>query len=154
MSIKNLMSQVGAEPVAKSDNPDVALPAGRQPSDITPEVLKEAWEEFLAQVERPNLRAALAVNTPEYSAEDNTVTQFVASELQKNWIIEKQLLPLQAKLQKALGVAGVRLNIEVLPEQPSDIEADPYMPTELAKTMMKESKPMSDFTREFELEVS
>ena len=149
------MSQASAAPVAKrSDAQEESAPAGRQPSDITEEVLKEAWDEFLTQIEKPNLRAALAVNKPQYSAENNAVTQFVASELQKNWIIEKQLLPLQAKLQKALGMAGVRLQIEVLPQSELPKDGEPYMPTEMAKAMMKESSQMENFSREFELEVS
>ncbi|MBO4417419.1 MAG: DNA polymerase III subunit gamma/tau [Bacteroidales bacterium] len=155
VSIKNLMSQASAAPVAKrSDAQEESATAGRQPSDITEEVLKEAWDEFLTQIEKPNLRAALAVNKPQYSAENNAVTQFVASELQKNWIIEKQLLPLQAKLQKALGIAGVRLQIEVLPQSELPKDGEPYMPTEMAKAMMKESSQMENFSREFELEVS
>ena len=155
VSIKDLMSQASAAPVAKrSDAQEDSAPAGRQPSDITEDVLKEAWDEFLGQIEKPNLRAALAVNRPQYSAESNTVTQFVASALQKNWIIEKQLLPLQAKLQKALGVAGVRLRIEVLPQSELPKNDEPYMPTEMAKAMMKESSQMENFSREFELEVS
>ncbi len=155
VSIKNLMSQASAAPVSKrSDAQDDSAPAGRQPSDITEETLKEAWDDFLTQIERPNLRAALAVNKPLYSVENNAVTQFVASELQKNWIIEKQLLPLQAKLQKALGVAGVRLQIEVLPQSELPKDGEPYMPTEMAKAMMKESSQMENFSREFELEVS
>ncbi len=155
VSIKDLMSQASAAPVAKrSDAQEDSAPAGRQPSDITEDVLKEAWDEFLGQIEKPNLRAALAVNKPQYSAESNTVTQFVASELQKNWIVEKQLLPLQAKLQKALGVAGVRLRIEVLPQSELPKTDEPYMPTEMAKAMMKDSSQMENFSREFELEVS
>ena len=154
MSIRDLLSQAGTQPVAKAEAAEDAPVAGRQPSDITPEVLKESWEEFLNQVEKPNLRAALAVNTPVYSAEDNAVTQFVASELQKNWIIEKQLLSLQAKLQKAMDLAGVRLKIEVLPQTAPSKAGEPYMPTEMAKAMMKDSANVESFSREFELEVS
>ncbi|MBQ7457915.1 MAG: DNA polymerase III subunit gamma/tau, partial [Bacteroidales bacterium] len=155
VSIKDLMSQASAAPVASRDDAqEESVPAGRQPSDITEEILKGSWDEFLGQIEKPNLRAALAVNKPQYSAENNAVTQFVASELQKNWIIEKQLLPLQAKLQKALGVAGVRLQIEVLPQSELPKNDEPYMPTEMAKAMMKESSQMENFSREFELEVS
>ncbi len=155
VSIRNLMSQASAAPVAKGgEAQEDPAPSGRQPSDVTEDILKEAWDEFLQQIERPNLRAALAVNKPVYSAQTNTVTQFVASELQRNWIIEKQLLPLQAKLQKALGVAGVRLQIEVLPQSELSKDGEPYMPTEMAKAMIKESSQMENFSREFELEVS
>ena len=154
MSIRDLLSQAGSQPVAKKEAADDAPAAGRQPSDITPEVLKGAWEQFLQEIEKPNLRAALAVNTPVYSAENNAVTQFVASELQKNWIIEKQLLTLQAKLQKALDLGGVRLQIEVLPQAETSKEGEPYMPTEMAKAMIKDSAEMESFSREFELEVS
>ncbi len=155
VSIRNLMSQASAAPVAEGgEAQEDSAPSGRQPSDVTEDILKGAWEEFLQQVERPNLRAALAVNKPGYSAQTNTVTQFVASELQRNWIIEKQLLPLQAKLQKALGVAGVRLQIEVLPQSELPKDDEPYMPTEMAKAMMKDSSQMENFSREFELEVS
>ena len=154
MSIRDLLSQAGTQPVAKAEAAEDTPVAGRQPSDITPEVLKESWEDFLNQVEKPNLRAALAVNTPVYSAEDNAVTQFVASELQKNWIIEKQLLNLQAKLQKSMDLAGVRLKIEVLAQTAPSKDAEPYMPTEMAKAMMKDSANMENFSREFELEVS
>ena len=55
---------------------------------------------------------------------------------------------------KALGMAGVRLQIEVLPQSELPKDGEPYMPTEMAKAMMKESSQMENFSREFELEVS
>ncbi len=154
ISIKDLLSQASAPQSAKSSPAAQESQAEKKPADITAEVLKEAWGEFLQQIDRPNLRAALAVNTPSYDPEDNSVTQLVASELQKNWIIEKQLFDLQAKLQKAMGLGGVRLKIEVLPQAQDNGKSGPYMPTETAKAMIKDSPEMENFSREFQLEVS
>ncbi|MBR5034452.1 MAG: DNA polymerase III subunit gamma/tau, partial [Bacteroidales bacterium] len=151
-SIRSLLSKVGSAesaPAEKAEETPVKVP-----ETITEDLFKAGWQKFLEMIGTPNLRAALSANTPIYSAENNTVTQFVASELQKNWIMEKRLLQLQADLQRALGVKGVRLAIEVQPQAAEPEEEKPYMPTEMAKAMMKDSQQVSDFAREFELEVS
>ena len=152
-SIRSLLSKVGSAEPASAEKAAEEAPV--KTSDvITEDLFKAGWQKFLEMIGTPNLRAALSANTPVYSAETNTVTQFVASELQKNWIMEKRLLQLQADLQRALGVKGVRLAIEVQPQTEEPEEEKPYMPTEMAKAMMKDSQKVSDFAREFELEVS
>ena len=152
-SIRSLLSKVGSAEPAPAEK--AAEEAPSKASDaITEDLFKAGWQKFLEMIGTPNLRAALSANNPVYSAETNTVTQFVASELQKNWIMEKRLLQLQADLQRALGVKGVRLAIEVQPQTGEPEEEKPYMPTEMAKAMMKDSQKVSDFAREFELEVS
>ncbi len=151
-SIRSLLSKVGSAESAPAEKAEEAQ--AKVPEAITDELFKAGWQKFLEMIGTPNLRAALSANTPVYSAENNTVTQFVASELQKNWIMEKRLLQLQADLQRAMGVKGVRLAIEVQPQSAEPEEEKPYMPTEMAKAMMKDSQKVSDFAREFELEVS
>jgi DNA polymerase-3 subunit gamma/tau len=151
-SIRSLLSKVGSAESAPAEKAEEAQ--AKVPEVITDELFKAGWQKFLEMIGTPNLRAALSANTPVYSAENNTVTQFVASELQKNWIMEKRLLQLQADLQRAMGVKGVRLAIEVQPQSAEPEEEKPYMPTEMAKAMMKDSQKVSDFAREFELEVS
>ena len=146
------MSKVGSAESAPAEKAEEA--SAKVPETITDDLFKAGWQKFLEMIGTPNLRAALSANTPVYSADNNTVTQFVASELQKNWIMEKRLLQLQADLQRALGVKGVRLAIEVQPQASEPEEEKPYMPTEMAKAMMKDSQQVSDFAREFELEVS
>ena len=153
LSIKDMMSKV-SEPVAASASPAAGAAGPAADSEITPEALEKGWKEFLAMVDTPNLRANLAKNQPVYSAEENTVTQFVASELQKNWIMEKRHLSLERNLRKVLGNSKVRLNIEVLPSAEDDKPAAPYMPAEVAKKMMEDSSKVAEFGREFELEVS
>ncbi len=154
LSISDMMSKAGdASPAAAPASGEGGKPAETDVK-ITPQVLEEGWKEFLATVKAPNLRANLAKNTPVYSAEENTVTQFVASELQKNWIVEQRLPALQSSLRKALGNSKVRLKIEVLPQQEQDGSSQPYMPTEVAKAMMSDSEKVAEFGREFELEVS
>ncbi|MBO4558139.1 MAG: hypothetical protein J5693_05985, partial [Bacteroidales bacterium] len=153
VSIKNLMSKV-SQPEAAPAKAESAEAAPKADVEITPELLEQTWPAFIASIEQPKLKAALNANKPQYAAQDNAVTQFVASELQKNWILEKQLHILTDKLRKAIGNGSVRLRIEVLPPQESDTASNPYMPTEVAREMMKDSKQMSDFSREFELEVS
>ena len=154
LSISDMMNKVGAaesvsKPAVGGDGKSEEVDA-----EITPQVLEEGWKKFLATVKAPNLRANLAKNTPVYSAEDNTVTQFVASELQKNWIVEQRLPALQGELRKALGNSKVILKIEVLPQDGQQSSSQPYMPTEVAKAMMKDSDKVAEFGREFELEVS
>jgi hypothetical protein len=152
-SIRSLLSKVGSAEPAPAEKAAEEAPV-KTSDAITEDLFKAGWQKFLEMIGTPNLRAALSANTPVYSAETNTVTQFVASELQKNWIMEKRLLQLQADLQRALGVKGVRLAIEVQPQTEEPEEEKPYMPTEMAKAMMKDSQKVSDFAREFELEVS
>ena len=151
-SIKAMMSKVNAvaqAPAAKQAEEELSAQA---PRTVSQEAFEGAWQKFLASVDKPKLKAALSANTPVFSSEENTVTQFVASELQKSWIVEKQLHTLQASLQNALG-SKVRLQIEVKPQEEVAAESTPYMPTEMAKAMMDESQEVTDFTREFELEV-
>ena len=154
LSISDMMSKAdAAEPVSKPAAAEDEKPAEADVK-ITPQVLEEGWKKFLATVKTPNLRANLAKNTPVYSEEENTVTQFVASELQKNWIVEQRLPALQSDLRKALGNGTVRLKIEVMPQQEQGGSSQPYMPTEVAKAMMNDSEKVAEFGREFELEVS
>ena len=154
LSISDMMSKAdAAEPVSKPAAAEDEKPAEADVK-ITPQVLEEGWKKFLATVKTPNLRANLAKNTPVYSEEENTVTQFVASELQKNWIVEQRLPALQSDLRKALGNGTVRLKIEVMPQQEQNSSSQPYMPTEVAKAMMNDSEKVAEFGREFELEVS
>ena len=110
-------------------------------------------QKFIETVDQPKLKAALSANTPVFNADEGVVTQFVASDLQKNWIVEKRLHSLQGSLQKEMA-CKVRLNIEVQ-EQPADkVEERPYMPIEMAKEMMKKSGDVANAIREFDLEVS
>ena len=154
-SIRDLMSRTAVAATARPEATPKAEAAVeyKESKDITQDMFSEAWEKFIAAVDQPKLKAALSVNTPVFNAEEGTVTQFVASDLQKNWIVEKRLHALQGSLQKEMA-CKVRLNIEVR-EQPADkVEERPYMPIEMAKEMMKKSGDVANAIREFDLEVS
>ena len=151
ISIKELMSKATAQAAAPQTTGG-APAAEIDPKDITEEMFAAGWEKFIAGITRPNLKAALSANTPKYSAEDGTATQFVASVMQRDWIVDHQLLKLQGSLQSALG-SRVLLKIEVQPQDEEPKVQGPYMPTEVAQKMKEDSANVSDFTREFELEV-
>ncbi len=151
ISIKELMSKATAQAAAPQTTGG-APAAEIDPKDITEEMFAAGWEKFIAGITRPNLKAALSANTPKYSAEEGTATQFVASVMQRDWIVDHQLLKLQGSLQSALG-SRVLLKIEVQPQDEEPKVQGPYMPTEVAQKMKEDSANVSDFTREFELEV-
>ena len=151
ISIKELMSKATAQAAAPQTTGG-APAAEIAPKDITEEMFAAGWEKFIAGITRPNLKAALSANTPKYSAEDGIATQFVASVMQRDWIVDHQLLKLQGSLQSALG-SRVLLKIEVQPQDEEPKVQGPYMPTEVAQKMKEDSANVSDFTREFELEV-
>jgi len=153
-SIRDLMAKTASAPVAKAE--ESAKPEAaefKEPKDISPEMFTEAWGRFIEAVDQPKLKAALSANTPVFNAEQGTVTQFVASELQRDWIVEKRLHALQGSLQKEMS-CKVRLNIEVLEQPAEKVEERPYMPIEMAKEMMKKSGDVANAIREFDLEVS
>jgi DNA polymerase-3 subunit gamma/tau len=154
-SIRDLMAKAAAAPVAKAEEAPKAQAVAefKEPKDITPDMFSAAWEKFIEAVDQPKLKAALSANTPVFNAEEGTVTQFVASDLQKNWIVEKRLHSLQGSLQKEMA-CKVRLNIEVLEQPAEKTEERPYMPIEMAKEMMKKSGDVAQAIRDFELEVS
>ncbi|MBQ9528819.1 MAG: DNA polymerase III subunit gamma/tau, partial [Bacteroidales bacterium] len=151
ISIKELMSKATAQAAAPQTTGGASA-AEIDPKDITEEMFAAGWEKFIAGITRPNLKAALSANTPKYSAEEGTATQFVASVMQRDWIVDHQLLKLQGSLQSALG-SRVLLKIEVQPQDEEPKVQGPYMPTEVAQKMKEDSANVSDFTREFELEV-
>ena len=61
------------------------------------------------------------------------------------------LRELEEKLRKALGSAGVRLGVEVIPEE--KVEKKIYMPQDKAKVMISSNEEIGNLVKDFDLDV-
>ena len=103
--------------------------------------------------QKPKLRALLTSVKHVFDKDEATLTQFVANDLQRDWIMSNMHFILEDKLRKALGGHAVKILVEVLPPEQVKVNTE-YMPTEVAKAMIKDSPQMESFSREFDLDVS
>jgi len=146
-SIKNMIN-AASQPQQKAD-------AGKQPAqpvELTEEAFEKAWGAIVSE-QKPKLRALLTSVKHEFDKEEATLTQFVANDLQRDWIMSNMHFILEDKLRKALGGHAVKILVEVLPPEQVKVNTE-YMPTEVAKAMIKDSPQMESFSREFDLDVS
>ena len=148
ISIKNLMNAAAnpKETAAAQEEMPKEGPGG----EVTPEAFEAAWSDVVSQL-KPKLRSLLSSVKHEFSQKESCVTQFVANDLQRNWIMDNMHFVLEDKLRRALGRA-VRIVVEVLPPSEAELQKKPYTPTEMAKAMMGDSAQMENFSREFDLE--
>ena len=142
------MMNAASQPKQKED----ASQPSAQPVELTEEAFEKAWEAIVSEL-KPKLRALLTSVKHEFNKEEATLTQFVANDLQRDWIMSNMHFILEDKLRKALGGHAVKILVEVLPPEQVKVNTE-YMPTEVAKAMIKDSPQMESFSREFDLDVS
>lgn len=74
----------------------------------------------------------------------------VLSQAQEKWIREKQLHSLEGNLQKKVGSAKLRLDLEVVPQE--EKEKQPYTDQEKATALMKKNGEVKNMVKDFGLE--
>lgn len=112
------------------------------------------WREFPKEyASRPRLSTTLATAKVEILPKDGykQVDFFVLNVAQQKWMEEVLLKELEWKLQKALKTSGIRLMVQVLPEE--NVEKKIYMPEDKAKVVMAENEEVQKLVKDFDLDV-
>ncbi|MGM9742494.1 MAG: DNA polymerase III subunit gamma/tau [Candidatus Cryptobacteroides sp.] len=112
------------------------------------------WKELpAAYASRPRLAGTLANSRVDIIQKDGykQIDFHVVNLAQKKWIEEVLLRELEGKMQQALGSRGVRLNVEVLPEE--KMEKKIYMPEDKAKVLMSSNEEVEKFVKDLDLDV-
>ncbi len=103
--------------------------------------------------DRPRLAGTLATSKVNITEKDSykQVDFFVLNLAQKKWVEDVLLRELEEKLRKALGSTGVRLGVEVIPEE--KVEKKIYMPQDKAKVMISSNEEIGNLVKDFDLDV-
>lgn len=112
------------------------------------------WREFPKEyASRPRLSTTLATAKVEILPKDGykQVDFFVLNVAQQKWMEEVLLKELEWKLQKALKTSGIRLTVQVVPEE--NVEKKIYMPEDKAKVVMAENEEVQKLVKDFDLDV-
>lgn len=112
------------------------------------------WREFPKEyASRPRLSTTLATAKVEILPKDGykQVDFFVLNVAQQKWMEEVLLKELEWKLQKALKTSGIRLMVQVVPEE--NVEKKIYMPEDKAKVVMAENEEVQKLVKDFDLDV-
>lgn len=112
------------------------------------------WREFPKEyASRPRLSTTLATAKVEILPKDGykQVDFSVLNVAQQKWMEEVLLKELEWKLQKALKTSGIRLMVQVLPEE--NVEKKIYMPEDKAKVVMAENEEVQKLVKDFDLDV-
>ena len=121
------------------------------PSD---EAVLEAWKTLPPMFEAQPRMASLLANAELRLAEADgtkTVVLTVISDAQKKWLEEQHQRRIEEVLRKHTGSSGVRLEIEVKPEEEQKQKI--YMPAEKAKDLMENNAEVREFISDFGLDI-
>ena len=125
--------------------------SGRIPDD---QEIKDAWKKLPPEYKsRPRLYSTLESTGVVVSDKGSykLLEFFVQNVAQKNWVEQELLRELEGKLQRLTESTGVRLGVQVLPEE--KIEKKVYMPEDKAKAMMAANKEIENLVKDFDLDV-
>ena len=125
--------------------------SGRIPDD---QEIKDAWKKLPPEYKsRPRLYSTLESTGVVVSDKGSykLLEFFVQNVAQKNWVEQELLRELEGKLQRLTESTGVRLGVQVLPEE--KVEKKVYMPEDKAKTMMAANKEIENLVKDFDLDV-
>lgn len=125
-------------------------------SDRIPEEaeIRENWKKLPALYEsRPRLSSMLESTKVVVKPMDGYVlVEFYVTNLaQKSWVEQELLRDLEDNLQKMLGSRGLRLAVEVTPDE--KMEKKIYMPDDKAKVMIAGNEEIGNLVKDFDLEV-
>lgn len=125
-------------------------------SDRIPEEaeIRENWKNLPALYEsRPRLSSMLESTKVLVKPMDGYVlVEFYVTNLaQKSWVEQELLRDLEDNLQKMLGSRGLRLAVEVTPDE--KMEKKIYMPEDKAKVMIAGNEEIGNLVKDFDLEV-
>lgn len=125
--------------------------SGRIPDD---QEIKDAWKKLPPEYKsRPRLYSTLESTGVVVSDKGSykLLEFFVQNVAQKNWVEQELLRELEGKLQRLTESTGVRLGVQVLPEE--KVEKKVYMPEDKAKAMMAANKEIENLVKDFDLDV-
>lgn len=125
--------------------------SGRIPDD---QEIKDAWKKLPPEYRsRPRLYSTLESTGVVVSDKGSykLLEFFVQNVAQKNWVEQELLRELEGKLQRLTESTGVRLGVQVLPEE--KVEKKVYMPEDKAKAMMAANKEIENLVKDFDLDV-
>lgn len=125
--------------------------SGRIPDD---QEIKDAWKKLPPEYKsRPRLYSTLESTGVVVSDKSSykLLEFFVQNVAQKNWVEQELLRELEGKLQRLTESTGVRLGVQVLPEE--KVEKKVYMPEDKAKAMMAANKEIENLVKDFDLDV-
>lgn len=125
--------------------------SGRIPDD---QEIKDAWKKLPPEYKsRPRLYSTLESTGVVVSDKGSykLLEFFVQNVAQKNWVEQELLRELEGKLQRLTESTGVRLGVQVLPEE--KVEKKVYMPDDKAKAMMAANKEIENLVKDFDLDV-
>lgn len=125
--------------------------SGRIPDD---QEIKDAWKKLPPEYKsRPRLYSTLESTGVVVSDKGSykLLEFFVQNVAQKNWVEQEILRELEGKLQRLTESTGVRLGVQVLPEE--KVEKKVYMPEDKAKAMMAANKEIENLVKDFDLDV-
>lgn len=125
--------------------------SGRIPDD---QEIKDAWKKLPPEYKsRPRLYSTLESTGVVVSDKGSykLLEFFVQNVAQKNWVEQELLRELEGKLQRLTESTGVRLGVQVLPEE--KVEKKVYMPEDKAKAMMAVNKEIENLVKDFDLDV-
>lgn len=116
--------------------------------------IKDAWKKLPPEYKsRPRLYSTLESTGVVVSDKGSykLLEFFVQNVAQKNWVEQELLRELEGKLQRLTESTGVRLGVQVLPEE--KVEKKVYMPEDKAKAMMAANKEIENLVKDFDLDV-
>lgn len=118
------------------------------------EDIKAGWNKLIQGYQsRPRLLVTLQGAKLEIKATEDhkDVTFFVINTAQRDWIREKLLREMEAKLQSLVLSAKLRLSVETLPED--EVERKVYTPEEQARDLRGKNPEVDNLIKTLDLEV-
>lgn len=119
-----------------------------------PETLASLWSQMAGTFgSQPRLVNALKASAPAATVEDGTVTiSFrLATEAQKDWIVEKKLNEMEETFRRLSKLPKLRLVPEVQPEAPEEKKL--YMPAEKARDLIARNTEVKELVKDLELDI-
>ena len=144
------LNSIAEEEASKTGDADPLPESETLPTD---EAILEGWKQ-LPELYRstPRLATMLATAKVRIVTVDNRKELIfrVLSQAQEKWIREKQLHSLEGNLQKKVGSAKLRLDLEVVPQE--EKEKQPYTDQEKATALMEKNGEVKNMVKDFGLE--